>query len=291
MEPTPSFNSDRESLPRLAVIVRTLGRSHLGDALESLAAQTRRDFETVVVDMSEGAARETIASRAAFVPGLRHIVTPGRIGRSEALNLGIASSEAPAIAILDDDNVYTDTHVDTLVRGLETTGADLVYTGILRRTLTPRGDLVHEEIRRAPFDADRLLFANYIYATGTAFRRDIWERAGGYDPRFPVYEDWEFLIRLAATGRIASLPVVSGVSRAFTGDVARPAHQDDIEECWRCAAGLFWTHRDRYTKTLFDARPDLVVAHPEVPLGGTKPELEPLVRAWLTLQEMDRLAS
>lgn len=291
MEPSLSVDPKREAPPPLAVIVRTLGRSHLADALDSLARQSRRDFETVVIDMSEGRASEVVASRRARLPGLRHLVTGGRMGRSEALNLGVESSAARAFAILDDDNLYDDTHVEILAGGLEETGADLVYTGVLRQTLLPDGDVVHEEPRLSPFDAERLLFGNYIYATGTAFRREIWQRVSGYDPRFPVYEDWEFLIRVARAGRIAALPVVSGISRAFTGDPARPSHQDNIEECWRCAAGLFWTHRERYTRDLFEARPDLVAAHPEVPLGGTRPELEPLVAAWLASHRAQRLAS
>jgi hypothetical protein len=40
----------------ISVIVRTLGTPQLADALESLAGQTRRDFELVFVDMSDGRA-------------------------------------------------------------------------------------------------------------------------------------------------------------------------------------------------------------------------------------------
>ncbi|MCU1348031.1 MAG: hypothetical protein JWO56_1061, partial [Acidobacteria bacterium] len=42
-------------IPAISIIVRTLGRTRLGEALATLAAQTRRDFEVVVVDMSGGA--------------------------------------------------------------------------------------------------------------------------------------------------------------------------------------------------------------------------------------------
>jgi hypothetical protein len=266
--------------PAIAVIVRTLGRAHLGEALDSLASQTRKDFETVIIDMSGGAAGPVIDLWKTSVPNLTHLPLPGRVGRSDALNLGVTRSTAPAFAILDDDNVYTPAHVDTLVNGLAATSADLVYTGILRQTLTPDGRVVHEESKHTPFDRDHLLFGNFIYATGTACRRDIWQRVGGYDARFAVYEDWEFLIRVAGAGRIAALPVISGISRSFTGDPARPSHHDEAEDCARCAAGLFWTHRDKYTDALFDANPALAAVHPDVPRGGTSPAYEPLVARW-----------
>lgn len=265
----------------LGVIVRTLGRPRLGEALDSLVAQTYDDFETVVVDMSGGGVDEVVAARAGGLRHLRHLRLGGPICRSDALNLGVSTSDADALAILDDDNLFTPNHVGTLVRGLAETGADLVYTGVRRQTLTPSGELVHEEPRHAAFDRDRLLFGNFIYATGTAFRRDIWQRVGGYDPRFRVYEDWEFLIRVSHAGRIEALPDVSGISRSFTGDVNRPSHHDEADDCARCASSLFWVHRDKYSQALFDRHPDLVRAHPEVPLGGTRPEYEPLVASWL----------
>jgi glycosyltransferase involved in cell wall biosynthesis len=264
----------------LAVIVRTLGREQLGDALDSLAAQTVADFETVIIDMSGGRADEFITPRRAALPYILHCAFPGRVGRSEALNLGVLSSSAEAFAILDDDNLFTPTHLEILMNGLAETGADLLYTGVLRQTLTPDGRLVDERALQTPFDRARLLFGNFIYATGTVFRRRIWQRVGGYDVRFPVYEDWEFLIRVAHEGRIEAIPVVSGISRGFTGDPTRASHNAETEDCARCAAALFWKHRHRYTQAFFEANPSLAASHPWVPLGGTRPDLEPLVAEW-----------
>jgi glycosyltransferase involved in cell wall biosynthesis len=281
--------SPATSAPPIGVIVRTLGRPRLGEALDSLLGQTRLDFETVIVDMSGGRAAPVVAERAARLPHLRHVVLPGPLNRANALNLGVTRSTAATLAILDDDNLYTPAHLDTLVRGLASSGADLAYTGVTRQTLTPDGGFVHAEPTHARFDSARLLFGNFIYATGTAFRREIWEKVGGYDPRFPVYEDWEYLIRVAHAGRIVALPVVSGISRSFTGDPSRPSHRDEADDCARCAAGLFWVHREKYTPELFERHPELVRAHPEVPLGGTRPAYEPLVASWMG--QCDRIES
>ncbi len=261
----------------LAVIVRTLGRARLADALESLARQTSRNFETTVVDMSGGEASPAIAAARPRLPSLTHVAVGRRIGRSLALNLGIRRSRAPAVGVLDDDNLYGPTHVQTLLDGLSSTGADLVYTRVRRQTLTPAGALLEDVERGGAFDRTRLLFGNFIFATGMAFRRDIWRRVGGYDPRFRVYEDWEFLIRVAHAGRVEALDACDAISRNFTGDPGRSAHNLEADDCARAMAGLFWTHRRRYTHALLADRPDLASEYPHVRPGGTSSE----TRRWL----------
>lgn len=251
----------------LSVIVRTLGRPRLVEALESLARQSRRDVETVVVDMSRGAARGMVKPMAAHLH-LRHF-DPGRVlSRPEALNAGIRAASAPFISILDDDNLYESVHAEELIRGLEGSGADLVFTGARLETFTEDGVLVDAREDHAAYDFERLLFGNYIYASATAFRKSAWERVGGYDLRFPVYEDWDFLIRAGCAGRIVSVPGGGAVSRSFTGRPGVPEHHREALLCARCLAGLFWKHRRLYTRKLFLERKDLAGQYPHVPRHG-----------------------
>ncbi len=62
----------------ISVIVRTLGGSTtLGDAFASLRQQTRRDFEVVLVDISDGGADRAIEVHCAGLPMLRRVVPRG----------------------------------------------------------------------------------------------------------------------------------------------------------------------------------------------------------------------
>jgi hypothetical protein len=255
------------AMPALAVIIRALGPGRVRDALDSLACQTNADFEAVIVDMSAGSLDPVVAA-ARRLPGLVHVRVGRRLSRPHALNTGIARSRAPAISILDDDNLYGPEHIQTLLRGLAATQADLVFTPVRRQTLTPDGVLLGEERHAAAFSRARLLFGNYIFATGTAFTRDIWRRVGGYDRRFQVYEDWEFLIRVADAGRIAAIEGDDAIVRNFTGDAAVFSHNRELSDCVRCTAGLFWKHRRRYSDALFDEHPELAAGNPGVPRGG-----------------------
>lgn len=228
--------------PAASVIVRTVDRGQrLGEALESLARQTERRFEAVVVDMGAiaGPVVERFRSR---LPRLRHL-RPGRaLSRPAALNEGIREAAAGIVAILDDDNLFDPPHLERLIGGLEGTGADLVFTGVRRATYSPEGELIESLDQERPFDLTRLREGNYIYTAGTAFHKRIWKEVGGYDIRFPVGEDYDFLLRVAAAGRIASLPGVTAESRSFTGTPGVQNHALEVRSVRRSTAGLYWRH-------------------------------------------------
>lgn len=230
----------------ISVIVRTLGRAHLAEALESLAAQTRRDFEVVVVDMSGGKIAAVLERVGPRLPALRVVVMPPPCARPKALNAGIAAASAPVIGILDDDNLYDPAQLGILLAGLESTRASYVYTGVRDTTYTPDGAWVAARETGRPFALDDLLDRNFIYATGSAFRKSLWEQVGGYDERLDVLEDWDFLIRTAQVGTIEFLGVVAGESRKFTGIAGASTFNLEVVRVCRCYARIHWKHRRLY---------------------------------------------
>lgn len=232
-------------MPALSVVVRTLGNpTRLAEALGSLAAQTRRDFEVVVVDMGGGANDRVLEGFAGRLP-LR-VVTMPRGTRPKALNSGVAAASAPVIGILDDDNLYDPGQVDVLLSGLQSSAADYVYTGVRHATYDAEGRRIGcREVGRA-FAFDDLIMGNFIYATGSAYRKSLWDRLGGYDERFEVFEDWEFTIRAAQVAAIAYLGVISGESRKFTGIDGVSTFDLEIALVRRCQAGVYWEHRYLY---------------------------------------------
>jgi glycosyltransferase involved in cell wall biosynthesis len=234
------------SSPAISVVVRTLGSGRLADALASLAVQTLRDFEVVLVDMSAGRMEGVLEGLGPSLPSVRRLVPTGRHTRPAALNAGIRAARAPVLAILDDDNIYDPGHLEALLAGLESTRADYVYTGVRHATYEPTGRLVETRNVSVPWRFERLILGNFIYATGSAYRRALWETLSGYDERFEVFEDWDFIIRAAQRGRIEHLPVVSGESRKFTGLPGVSQSDREIGLSRRCLAGVYWKHRRLY---------------------------------------------
>jgi hypothetical protein len=122
----------------VAVIVPTLRRPEsLERALRSLFAQTGvadRVSEIVVVD------NDPVGSAAAMVDALRSsapwpltCVHAPRPGVATARNAGLAATDAPLIAFLDDDEAASPGWLAALLRAREQTGADAVFGPITGR--------------------------------------------------------------------------------------------------------------------------------------------------------------
>jgi GT2 family glycosyltransferase len=100
----------------VTVVIPTLAAdSRLRECLDSLRTQTRRDFETVVVDNSgQGLARRQISGQ----PPIRVIENERNAGFGTAINQGIRLSSAPFIATLNDDAVADPHWLEALVCAL-----------------------------------------------------------------------------------------------------------------------------------------------------------------------------
>src|SRR5688572_21777346 len=81
----------------------------IGETLESLAAQTYRDFEVLVVDDGSNDDSVRIATDRIAALGLRGSVTsrPAQLpkGVSSCRNLGVAQSKGAWVAFLDGDDL------------------------------------------------------------------------------------------------------------------------------------------------------------------------------------------
>jgi peptidoglycan/xylan/chitin deacetylase (PgdA/CDA1 family) len=180
----PAFNAE----PTLAV------------ALDSLAAQTQRDWEAIVVDDgSTDATAALVARRAAADPRLR-LVRQANGGVSAARNAGIALARAPWLAFLDADDWLVPEAFETLLDALRARPElDGVHCGWTR--IAPDGREAHEI---CPCDDERM-FAWHAHNCGFAIhavmvRRELVERAGGFDPSLTTCEDWDLWMRLSRLG-------------------------------------------------------------------------------------------
>lgn len=126
----------------LAVIVPTLRRPEgLERALRSLMAQTSvadRLSEIVVADNDPAGSARALVERLAAespVPILwRHAPVPGV---ATARNVGLAATDAPLIAFLDDDEAAAPDWLAELLKAHEALGADVTFSPI--RGVTPDG--------------------------------------------------------------------------------------------------------------------------------------------------------
>ena len=102
--------------PRVSVLIPSWNREeYLGEAIESVLAQTYRDFEIVVVD--DGSTDGT-AELVGRYGGVRYIWQP-HSGISAARNRALEEARSELIAWLDSDDLYAPTKLEKQVAYLD----------------------------------------------------------------------------------------------------------------------------------------------------------------------------
>ena len=192
--------------PTVSIVVRTKDRPHLlARALASIAAQTYRPLEAVVVNDGGVVVDEAwLRGLLGDVP-LRLLELPSCGGRAHAANVGLAASEGAYIGFLDDDDELLPRHVATLVTQSVLTGSQVVYSDCetLVRELGPQGEILREESKgrfclSRDYSPDVLLFENYIPLICVLFSRQSLAGLGGFDEGLELFEDWDLYLRVAA---------------------------------------------------------------------------------------------
>jgi GT2 family glycosyltransferase len=212
------LNDGPGGAPRVSVVLRTKDRPRLlAEALASLRAQTTTDFETLLVN--DGGAIDPALLTPAPGRRLRLVVPPAPGGRTRALNAGLAAAAGRYVAYLDDDDLYHPDHLASLAGFLD--GADAygaAYSSVEQVVQTHEADGRYRDVATRfvfgrAFDRDRILFKNDVPLIGLMHRRELGERAGGFDETFDLFEDWDFLVRLSRLTQLHHHPAVTAVYR------------------------------------------------------------------------------
>lgn len=185
-------------MARISVIVpcHDYGR-YVGEALASLDAQTRRPDEIVVVD--DGSTDDSLAVIEAHRGDRTDIVVLTRspaTGVVRAVADGVAASTGDLIVFLSADDRFSPTYLEAGEERLEDPAIAFTWTATHQFG-------AYERWRPAVPRVTRRSMARRcrIHACGM-MRRDLWERTGGYDPRFNELgcEDWEYWVHALEVG-------------------------------------------------------------------------------------------
>lgn len=189
-------------LPGVACIIPTHGRpDHLAAALDSVLGQTLAPAEILVVDDLDDAATAAVAEAAALrsLCPLRRVVNRTSAGASGSRNAGAAASRAPLLAFLDDDDAWLPGYLGRALEALAQSGAEAVVTGLAR--FRQDGRIQHIVMPPLRTIADQRYERNFgMTGSNLVIARAAFERIGGFDPALPVFNDWDFLIRMIDAG-------------------------------------------------------------------------------------------
>ncbi|GMU53830.1 MAG: glycosyl transferase [Candidatus Xenobia bacterium] len=228
----------------------------VGRCLRSLAAQSRSDFEVIVVD--DGSPDGTLeAARHAVAGDPRFAVLsrPRRGGAAAARNTALAHSRGEWLAFIDADSWAEPDWLERLLAPLEAGQADCVGGPDLVPADDPLvsrcvGWSVDSPLATGGLRWGSTRLVRYLPGTGNmALARTFYQRVGGFDERFhDAGEDKEWLFRVARAGaRMLYLPeapvwhhratsVLTHARKIFAYGVRRV-------DIWRCWPDSFeWPH-------------------------------------------------
>jgi glycosyltransferase involved in cell wall biosynthesis len=203
-------------MPKVSIILPVHnGEKKISLALKSLANQTYRDFETVLIDNNCTDKTVEVAMQFEKSANLR-VVKCKEPGLVPTLNFGIANSSCDFIARQDDDDYWYPEKLEKQMKFFEE-NPEVSVLGTQIRLLDPDGRVEElgtfgSAVRYATSDQGikmaLLIGQNPICHPSVIFKRSIILRVGGYVDIWHLTEDLELWCRMIPFAKFANLDEV-----------------------------------------------------------------------------------
>jgi glycosyltransferase involved in cell wall biosynthesis len=192
-----------KQIPTVSVIIPAFNTAGLiAECIESVLAQTYRDFEIIVVN--DGSPDTDLLQRTLnpYRQQIRYVRQENR-GPGGARNLGILQAAGKYIAFLDSDDKWLPNHLSAQMSMLlQDPSLDLVYADyVLVRDGKRVGHAFALEPQHPPVSFEKLLTEECTVGTSsTVARRQALIDAGLFDERFRCCEDFDLWLRMSFRG-------------------------------------------------------------------------------------------
>ena len=229
------------------------GARHLGEAIQSVLAQTLTSLELIVVDdASSDASAALVEEVAALDRRVRLIVQPRNAGPGAARNRGIAESRGRYVAVFDSDDLMAADRLARLVQRAAADGADMVADNLLAfESAAPRAG--RPFLPGKAFAAPRWITLADVIASSRMYSRspglgylkpliraEALQASGvRYDEALRIGEDYDLLLRLLAKGlRLRLEPACLYRYRRHSGSISHALGRDHLEAMLRADAAF-----------------------------------------------------
>jgi GT2 family glycosyltransferase len=171
--------------PFVSAVICTRNRpDKIGNAVESVLANTYPNFDLTIIDQSTNGETEAISRRVGGHDGRIRYLRMGKSGLSRAYNLAIASTTGSIIVFTDDDCLVPSDWIDRIVTAFqEHRDGALIYGQVLPAYPEEGGEALTPLLRIDK--PERLDRANgfRVFGMGANFaaRRSLFERVGTFD--------------------------------------------------------------------------------------------------------------
>ena len=194
--------------PIVSVIIPSYNcERYISETIGSVLEQTFNDLELIVVD--DGSTDRTPELVAAFDTPVR-LVAQANAGVCTARNRGIREAKGHFLCLMDHDDYW---FPDKLLRQVETMQrypeCGVVYDSFILWHPDPAGRFpppADIDLTAYPQGIDtefsgwvyhQFLLDSWALTSTVMFRREVFDRCGGFDETLPYSEDWDLWLRLS----------------------------------------------------------------------------------------------
>lgn len=248
--------------PRFSILVPTFNQAHyLGQALDSLLAQTCGDFEALVVD--DGSVDNTPQVLAAYAARDKRVRSFRRNngGCGAALNTGLKQARGAWVGWLSSDDLFEPdklaVHVQASLQHPEASFFHTHFYYLDEATGEKSSPDPWRSVPPAHFQVSRLLEGNYVHGNAVMVRKDVFDEAGYFDEGMRYGQDFDMWLRMSARYRSVYLEARTCVTRWHSGQTTNLFPVAGLYDSCRACLRFLNTHTLEEFFPLLDlTRPD-----------------------------------
>ncbi|GGF63706.1 glycosyltransferase [Mameliella alba] len=220
-------------MTRISVVTAVYNRARtLGEALDSVAAQTHPDVEHVIQD--GGSTDGTLELIEARSQSNISLVSEPDGGIYDAINKGIARCTGDVIGLMHSDDFFaSDRVLEQVARAMEDPAIEGVYGDLDYVSGTDTGRIIRKW-RSGSYTMDSLKRGWMPPHPTLYLRREVFDRWGVYDTSFRIAADYDAMLRYMVKGSVRLVHVpevfvkmrVGGESNKSIGKILRKSRED-----------------------------------------------------------------
>lgn len=179
----------------ISVIIPTYNRARsLKKAIDSVLAQSHRDFELIVVD--DGSDDNTADLVESYTHDIVYLRQENR-GPAAARNRGVEKARYNLLAFLDSDDWFADNKLSIQLKTMQQNPS--YYISHTNETWFRNGKILNQKLKHKKNSGDifgQSLKLCAVSMSTVMLHRKIFERYGFFDEEFPCCEDYEYWLRV-----------------------------------------------------------------------------------------------